>query len=293
MSAEANQKKLSSFRRVSSSRPAISYLDVPAHPAAQGALPLLLLHGVGSSSATWSELLPLLDGRRVIAPDYRGHGASEIAPLPYAMDDFVRDAFRLLDELGVREAHVAGFSIGALFAERMAILEPRRVASLVLLNSIAARTPEQQERARTRYQLIASTPPAELAWGSAARWFTPPFLEANRKLVEQEVNIVSAIAHEPYASSYGVLVDNDLIDEVAAIGCPTLIITGELDQGSTPAMSRALGEHIAGSRVVIVPGIKHYIHIERPAAIADEVNAFLADAESAARAAEPTAAKRH
>jgi len=291
MSLQANQKKLSSFRRFSSSRPGISYLDVPARAGREGALPLLLLHGVGSSSDTWSELLPLLDGRRVVAPDYRGHGASEIAPLPYAMDDFVDDAFRLLDELKIAAAHVAGFSIGALFAERMAILRPQRVATLVLLNSIADRTLAQRERAAARHQLIASTPPAELASGSAARWFTPAFREANPKPVGDEVGIVSAIAHAPYASSYGVLVENDLIDAVGAIECPTLIITGELDEGSTPAMSRALAERIAGSRLVIVPGVKHYIHIERPAAIASEVNAFLAAREPAEEAG-PTAATR-
>jgi pimeloyl-ACP methyl ester carboxylesterase len=292
MSLQANQNKLSSFRRFSSSRPGISYLDIPARAGREEALPLLLLHGVGSSADTWSELLPLLDGRRVVAPDYRGHGASEIAPPPYAMDDFVDDAFRLLDEVKIETVHVAGFSIGALFAERMAILRPKRVATLVLLNSIAARTPEQKERATARHQLISSTPPAGLAAGSAVRWFTPAFREARPDLVRGEVDIVSAIAHAPYASSYGVLVENDLIDAVGAIACPTLIITGELDEGSTPAMSQALAARIAGSKLVIVPGVKHYIHIERPAAIASEMNAFLAVREPVAEEAGPTAAKR-
>ena len=87
MSLQANQKRLSSFRRFSSSRPGISYLDVPARAGREGALPLLLLHGVGSSSDTWSELLPLLDGRRVVAPDYRGR---KLADLLY--DDFEKFA---------------------------------------------------------------------------------------------------------------------------------------------------------------------------------------------------------
>lgn len=292
MNVQANQKKLSSFRRFSSSRPQISYLDIPARAGMADRLPLLLLHGVGSSSETWSELLPLLDGRRVIAPDYRGHGASEVAPLPYVMDDFVGDGLRLLDEVGVGKAHVAGFSIGALFAERMAILAPDRVASLVLLNSIAARSDEQKQRAAARLQLISSTPPAKLGGAAATRWFTPGFIEASPALVAQEVDIVSAVAHAPYAASYHVLVENDLIDEVAAITCPALIITGELDEGSTPAMSRALAGRIGGARLEIVPGVKHYIHIERPAAIASEANAFLAEVDQAVRKAEQAAARR-
>jgi pimeloyl-ACP methyl ester carboxylesterase len=292
MTSRQDPQSIGRRRRVSASRPRISYLDLPADGEADGATPILLLHGVGSSSATWHELLPRLDGRRVIAPDYRGHGASEAPPLPYVMDDFVTDAFRLLDELSVDAVHVAGFSIGALFAERLALIAPERVRSLVLLNSIAARTPEQQARAAARLALIAATPPAELAWKSAERWFTPDFIAANRPLVEREVAIVSAITHAPYAASYRVLVENDLIDAVPAIGCPTLVITGERDEGSTPAMSEALHRRIAGSRMVIVPGVKHYIHIEQPAALAEEINRFLAAVDPKTRTRQPTAAGR-
>ncbi len=264
-----------SYRHHTASSPSISYLDLPASAARRDAIPLLLLHGVGSSSETWGELTPLLDGRRVIAPDYRGHGASEAPPPPYEMDDFVSDTVRVLDELGTERVHVAGFSIGALFAERLALLHPERVCSLLLLNSIAARTPEQQERASARLSVIASTPPSEVAPKSAARWFTPEFITARPDLVQGEVNIVSGIAHAPYVASYSVLVENDLIDAVEAITHPTLIMTGEMDEGSTPMMSEALHGRIRGSRLVIVPGVKHYLHIERPKAISDELNDFL------------------
>ena len=132
--------------------------------------------------------------------------------------------------------------------------------------------------------LIASTPPSELAWKSAERWFTPPFLASGRPLVEREVAIVSGVSHAPYAASYAVLVENDLVDEVHAIGNPTLIITGELDEGSTPAMSTALHQRIRGSRLVIVPGVKHYIHIEQPKTLALEINGWLATIDPVAAA---------
>jgi len=262
------------------SAPHIAYIDQPAGEGAEGSDPVLLLHGVGSSSRTWGELLPLMGSRRFIAMDYRGHGASDAPTPPYVMDDFVDDAIRLLDELGVSRVHVIGFSIGALFAERLAIREPARVRSLLLLNSIANRSPEALERARARAAFIASTPPAEVAPKSAPRWFTPEFLTARPDLVAGEIAIVEKIAHAPYAAAYHVLVENDLIDEVKAIRCPTLIITGENDEGSTPAMSEALHQRIAGSRLTIVPGVKHYIHIERPEAIAAEWTRFVDEVEA-------------
>ena len=195
-----------------------------ARADAANADPVLLLHGVGSSSETWAELIPFLDGRRIIAPDYRGHGASQAPTPPYAMDDFVHDALRLLDELEIDSVHIAGFSIGALFAERLAILEPARVRSLLLLSSIANRSPQEQARAESRLALIASTPPRQLAPTSAERWFTRSFAESRGDLVKREIDIVADVAHQPYAASYAVLVQNDLIDAVGAIACPTLII---------------------------------------------------------------------
>lgn len=264
-------------RATSRSIPRISFLDIASTVPEAEAAPLLLLHGVGSSSETWLELIPLLDGRRIIAPDYRGHGASDSPQPPYAMDDFVEDALRLLDELGVERVHVAGFSIGALFAERLAILEPARVVSLVLLSSIADRTDAERARAANRLAQITSTPPAQVAPASAERWFTPEFRDSDPVLVQREIDIVSSVDHAPYAASYKVLVENDPVDIVEAITCPTLIMTGELDEGSTPAMSQALHRRIRESRLVIVPNVKHYVHVELPATVAGEINAMLGD----------------
>lgn len=261
------------------SAPHLSFIDKPAVATGEDCDPVLLLHGVGSSSETWGELLPLLGDRRIIAPDYRGHGTSEAPQPPYVMDDFVDDAIRLLDELGIPRVHLIGFSIGALFAERLAIREPDRVRTLLLLNSIASRSAQELERARVRAAFIAANPPAEVAPKSAERWFTTAFRAARPDLVLREIGIVEKIEHAPYASAYRVLVENDLIGDVKSIHHPTLIITGENDEGSTPAMSHALHERIAGSKLVIVPGVKHYIHVERPAAIAEEWSRFVTDIE--------------
>ena len=271
-------------RFMTRSEPMVSYLDLRAGMDSDRA-PLLLLHGVGSSSKTWRRLIPYLGTRRVIAPDYRGHGESAAPEPPYVIDDFVDDALRLMDELDLTQAHVLGFSIGALFAERMAITAPERVRSLVLLNSIANRTEEERARATARLAHLSQHPPSETAPASAQRWFTPAFLAANPDVIAEEIEITAAIAHAPYAASYAVLAENDPIDEVAAITCPTLIVTGADDVGSTPAMSEALHRNIASSRLVILPDVKHYIHIECPDRLASEVNAFLEDVDSTDRPA--------
>lgn len=258
------------------STPRINFLDVAADEGSDLSLPpLLLLHGVGSSSRTWDELRPHLRHRRIIAPDYRGHGASEASEPPYELDDFVFDAVRLLDELRVPKVDVVGFSIGALFAEQLQLTHPDRVASIVLLSSIAARTEEERARSSARLSVIETTPPTETAQLSAVRWFSPEFRERRPDLVADEVRIVAGVQHRPYAATYRVLVENDPIDKVHAISCPTLIITGEFDEGSTPRMSERLHDTIPGSELHIIRGSKHYAHIEAAADVAQLINEFL------------------
>lgn len=241
-----------------------------------GAETLVLLHGVGSSSATWAELVPLLDDRyTLVMPDYRGHGASAIPTGPYALSDFVDDVVRLLDELHLPSVHVVGFSIGAIFAQALAIEYPERVSTLVLLNSIAGRTEEEKVRALERLDVIRESDPAVVARTSVDRWFTPEFIADRPDLVDAEVSIISATGAEAYAASYHVLATTDLIDSVARITCPVLLITGERDRGSTPRMSREIQSRVAGAELLIIDGRQHYLHIEVAQLIADQINGFV------------------
>ncbi len=261
-------------RQLSDSTPRLAY----AEAGASGGPVVVLLHGVGSSADTWAELVPRLSpGRRYLMPDYRGHGASDAPAGPYVVGDFVEDLVRLLDELGIERVSIVGFSIGAVIGLAFALAEPERVASLVLLNSIAGRTPAELDRARTRLALIRSTPPAELAPASGERWFTDVFRAEHPELVEAELAIVSHVDHSAYAAAYEVLVETDQLERAGEVEVPTLIATGERDLGSTPAMSGQLAARIPDSRFVVVPQLKHYMHIEDAAGIARLVDDFHAD----------------
>jgi pimeloyl-ACP methyl ester carboxylesterase len=263
-----------SSKQLTTSAPRLAYtLSGPADAPV-----VVLLHGVGSSSDTWARLRPHLPaGFRYLTPDYRGHGASEAGEVPYILADFVADYFRLLDELGIGAAHIVGFSIGAVFAQAITRARPDRTLSLVLLNSIGGRTEAEQARALARLEVIASTPPAEIAEGSLRRWFTPEFLAAEPAIADTERAIVAANRPAPYAASYAVLATTDELNLAHEIAAPTLIVTGEFDEGSTPEMSRKLHAAIAGSRLEVRPGLKHYLHIEDAEALGRLITDFLRD----------------
>lgn len=111
----------------------LAYLDEGAGDA------VLLIHGFGSTkeinwvNTGWVKLL-LGAGRRVIAFDHRGHGASEklYDPALYHTERMADDAARLLDHLGVPQADVIGYSMGARVGAHLALLHPERVRSLVM-----------------------------------------------------------------------------------------------------------------------------------------------------------------
>lgn len=253
------------------SAPSIAYRRRPGSGDA-----VVLLHGVGSSSATWHRLVPLLDpDLDLVLPDYRGHGDSADGELPYSVEDFVGDLERLAGELGLDRFHLIGFSIGAVLAQAFATAHPERLASLILLNSIADRTPAEAARALERLAVIAASDPADVARDSVRRWFTADFVAAQPEVVASEVEIVSANRPGPYAAAYRVLATTDLIEQAAEITAPTLLITGELDQGSTPRMSAAIAARIPGAQLVVVDGRKHYLHLEVPEIVAAQVGDFL------------------
>jgi pimeloyl-ACP methyl ester carboxylesterase len=235
-----------------------------------------LIHGVGSSAATWSRLAPLLLERfRLVSYDLRGHGLSEKATGPYSLDRFVDDHLALLAGLEVSRSHLVGFSLGAIVAQGVALRAPETVDRLVLLNCIGGRSDEDRMRVNQRLREIRTSRMADLAARSATRWFTTDFLSSHPADVASEVNIVSATNHAAYVKAYEVLATNDLIDALDQLKRPTLLVTGADDVGSRPSMSYAMHDRIPESTVRIVPRLRHYLHIEAPELVAELISSFL------------------
>ena len=105
----------------------LSYLDSAPGDTTRPAV--LLLHGFPDEATVWAPQIPVLHaaGFRVLAPDMRGYGESDMAP---ARGDFLA----LLDHLGIDQAHVAGHDWGAPLAWMLAGWHPRRVRKLVVMS---------------------------------------------------------------------------------------------------------------------------------------------------------------
>jgi pimeloyl-ACP methyl ester carboxylesterase len=115
-------------------------LDLHGHPVTYRMLgdgpPLLLLHGITSSSETWEDVLPgLAERHTVIAPDLIGHGASAKPRADYSLGSFASAMRDLLVALGHERATVVGHSLGGGIAMQFSYQFPERVERLVLVSS--------------------------------------------------------------------------------------------------------------------------------------------------------------
>jgi pimeloyl-ACP methyl ester carboxylesterase len=97
---------------------------------------VLLLHGIGDSSATWLDLIPrLARDHTVIAPDLLGHGASDKPRADYAVAAYANGMRDLLGVLGIERVTVVGHSLGGGVAMQFAYQFPERAERLVLVSA--------------------------------------------------------------------------------------------------------------------------------------------------------------
>ena len=231
--------------------------------------PVLLIHGVGAQLDAWDGVVTGLGGRfTTIRFDLRGHGESSKPPGPYSAALLAEDARALLDHLGIRRCYVAGHSLGATVALRLALDAPDRIERLALLSAAAGRTEEERQRVLERLAIVEQGIPGEHFRRSLSRWFSDEFRRANPELLERYAARNMENDPRAYAAAYHVLATTDLADESSRVRVPTLIATGEGDVGSNPRMARLLHERIPGSRLEILPGLRHSILVEAPVLVA-------------------------
>lgn len=246
--------------------------------------PVVLVHGVGADKESWDAVAPRLASRfTVVRPDLRGHGGSgRIADC--SMDDFVADLDGLADTVGLASFHLVGFSLGGLIAQHYALRRPERIERLVLLSTVAERTDQERERVRERAVVLARDGIAAVTAAAEDRWFTPAFKAANPERVAQRLEQLHANDHASYTAAYRVFSEADAGLDIGAIAAPTVVVTGENDQGSSPRMARLLHEKIRASRLVILPELRHSLLVEASDTVADLIEEFLNSAPPAPRA---------
>jgi pimeloyl-ACP methyl ester carboxylesterase len=246
-----------------------------------GSEPLVCIHGVGSYLEAWSGVVDRLKDRfTILTFDLRGHGRSSRIKGRYEIDDFVNETLALADHAGFATFNLAGFSLGGLIAQRLALTHLARLRRLVLLSTVAGRTLEEREGVLGRLAALRLGTPAAHHDASLSRWLTEDFQEKNPDVIARLRERDAENDPDCYASAYRVLAETDFGGFLDQIRCPTLIATGQDDAGSSPRMARYMHERIPVSALQILPGLRHSILIEAPGLVATMMQDFLAKEEA-------------
>lgn len=248
----------------------MSHTQPSIHHVASGQGPhVTLVHGVGTNLQSWDEVTRLLEPRfTVVRLDLRGHGRSGRITT-CTLDDLASDVRRVWDARGIRKSHLAGFSLGGLIAQSLALSDPGRIDRLAILSAVAGRTDDERAKVVDRLELLKSGGIAAVTAAAEERWFTAEFRAGNPERVARRMKELLANDPASYAAAYTVFATSDLGDRLGEIRHPTLIATGENDVGSNTRMARMMHERIDGSRLEILPGLRHSVLVEAPDRIAE------------------------
>lgn len=216
-------------------------------------------------------------GHTVVAIDLPGHGCRPPLRTPQTLDSLARD---VLDRMPDQQVHLVGFSLGALIAQHIARFAPARVKTLISVNSVCQRTPEEAAKVEARLA-TAGENFTEGVEASIQRWYPAGTTTVPQQIIESTRATLLANDIKSYLHAYTVFVrgDREIADELKSITAPALAITGELDPGSTPEMSHRLANAIPNCRALIVPNTRHMMPVEDTPALAEAITAFIAESE--------------
>lgn len=243
--------------------------------------PLLALPcSLGTSVDLWAANVPFWsDSLRVLRYDQRGHGASEVPPGPYTVEELADDLVRLVDELDVESFSLCGLSLGGAPAMSLAAHLPERVDRLVLAcTSARFGDPEQWLERAAVVRRDGVEPIADSIIG---RWFTPGFAALNPETVARFRALLVSTPREGYAGCCEALAAWDARDELAGIHVPTLVI-GAAEDPSTPLdHAELLARGIPDARLAVLPDAGHLANVQQAEAFSRLVSEHVAQVEVA------------
>lgn len=246
--------------------------------------PVVLLHGIPSSSYLWRDIInPLAEHFDVLVPDLVGYGDSDKrldADLSVAAQARYMVAF--MESLGIHRAAVIGHDIGGGIAQLIAVDEPARVAKLVLIDSIVDNAWPIPEIARLKEPawdqiMVGLDLRAGLRKGLEAGMTTPG--RVTDELVDEWVRPFSDLpGRRAYLRAARALHNRDLVSRsrhIQEIEVPTLVLWGANDRFLEPRWAEQLQGKLRNAKLQVIEPGGHFLPLDRPDVVSQAVTEFL------------------
>jgi pimeloyl-ACP methyl ester carboxylesterase len=242
--------------------------------------PVVLIHGLAGDHTAWAAPMQSWSrDHRVLAFDNRGAGQSTQVDEPISTEDMARDTLALMDEVGIDRAHVVGRSMGGAIAQHMALMEPERVHTLVVLASFAKLDPVGVRVLTNMRQVLEWRDD----WGdharhSVANFVSPAFFNEKPEAIAQIEDLIGGETRLPacYIRQNHACLEHDTLDRLAEITCPTLILAGGSDPICSLTSTRWMQDGFPNAESVIFDGSSHFFLIEQPERFMEVMGEWLA-----------------
>lgn len=227
-------------------------------------VPLLLLHGLGSSGLDWEYQIPAFSAHyRVITLDLRGHGRSDKPRERYTIKAFSADVEALIEHLQVGPVHLVGLSMGAMVGFQLAVDQPQLLKSLCIVNSgpqVKVRGANDAWQWFKRWSLARVMSMQTLGKALGKLLFPQPEQsDLRRKIAERWARNDK----RAYLASFDAIVGWGVQERLSRITCPTLVVSADRDY--TPvAVKQAYVKLIHNARLVVIDNSRHATPLDQP-----------------------------
>ncbi|MCH8065218.1 MAG: alpha/beta fold hydrolase [Chloroflexi bacterium] len=268
----------------------VNGIEIAYEVRGEGA-PLVLAHFSSGSKEMWgAQIAPLSKRYRVVVYDARGHGQSSAPPFDdagYTMATLVEDQRALMEHLAIRQAYVGGISMGGAIALNFALSHPDALHALLLFDTTAdiSDTPRQEGQPEPDPAAVVAFLRAngvDLATRRTwLQWAEPLGAVSEHQLpdpVREHIERVEAMSPDGLVGAGLALRQHHVLDRLAEIAAPTLILTGDCDfiRSSGERMKRRMPD----ARFVLIKDAAHITSYWQPAKFTSAVLDFLHDVEA-------------
>jgi pimeloyl-ACP methyl ester carboxylesterase len=235
---------------------------------------VILVHAFPLDGRMWQDTAKGLAAKcRVITPDMRGFGESDLGGGQPSIADMADDVAVLMDNLGIAKATVGGLSMGGYVSLAFAARHRDRLEGLILADTRAAPDSDAARAGRADALALVEKQGVE------------PYLErqlaallspAASEEVKNQVRALGRQKTDGVCAGIRALRDRpDRRSELPSITCPTLVIVGTEDRISPPTEMAAIAHAISGSRLAEIPGAGHLSNLERPSEFVAAIANFI------------------
>ncbi|HKT89729.1 MAG TPA: alpha/beta fold hydrolase [Candidatus Sulfotelmatobacter sp.] len=240
--------------------------------------PVVLLHPFPVSHEFWLPVSDTLASRyRLIMPDLRGHGDSEVGEGPATMEKHAADILRVMDDADVSRAPLVGVSIGGYAIFEFWRRYKNRVKALVLCNTKApADNPDARAGRLQAAHDVVEKGTESFFEGMVQKVLGRTSRETRPDLVDGALRMMRKMSPQDVAGVQRGMADRpDSVDTLKTIDVPTLLVTGDEDPMTGIKEAELMHEHIRGSQIRVIPKAGHYSPWEQPELAARLLRQFL------------------